>query len=96
MGEFGSGGFVGAALIAQAVKNAMCFDGYTSVAQVIENVSTQVALMSAQTKHANRQFDLFLTKTTTLFSTALCICTIPILCRALSTKAKTTYSLISR
>ena len=36
MGEFGSGGFVGAALIAQAVKNAMCFDGYTSVAQVIE------------------------------------------------------------
>lgn len=36
MGEFGSGGFVGAALIAQAVKNAMCFDGYTSVAEVIE------------------------------------------------------------
>ncbi len=35
MGEFGSGGFLGASLIAQAVKNAMCFDGYTSVAQVI-------------------------------------------------------------
>lgn len=37
MGEFGSGGFVGAALIAQAVKNAMCFDGYTSVQAVIED-----------------------------------------------------------
>lgn len=37
MGEFGSGGFVGASLIAQAVKNAMCFDGYTSVASVIKD-----------------------------------------------------------
>lgn len=36
MGEFGSGGFVGASLIAQAVKDAMCFDGYTSVADVIK------------------------------------------------------------
>lgn len=36
MGEFGSGGFVGAALIAQAVKDAMCFDGYTSVKSIIE------------------------------------------------------------
>ena len=36
MGEFGSGGFVGAALIAQAVKNAICFDGYTSVGSIIE------------------------------------------------------------
>ncbi len=36
MGEFGSGGFVGASLIAQAVKNAMCFDGYTSVQAVID------------------------------------------------------------
>lgn len=36
MGEFGSGGFVGAALIAQAVKNAMCFDGYTSVQSIID------------------------------------------------------------
>lgn len=35
MGEFGSGGFIGASLIAQAVKDAMCFDGYTSVADVI-------------------------------------------------------------
>lgn len=35
-GEFGSGGFVGAALIAQCVKDAMCFDGYTSVAEVIK------------------------------------------------------------
>jgi flagellar basal body-associated protein FliL len=34
-GEFGSGGFVGAALIAQCVKDAMCFDGYTSVQDVI-------------------------------------------------------------
>ena len=35
MGEFGSGGFIGASLIAQAVKDAMCFDGFTSVADVI-------------------------------------------------------------
>ena len=34
-GEFGSGGFVGASLIAQAVKNAICFDGYQSVQAVI-------------------------------------------------------------
>ena len=37
MGEFGSGGFIGAALIAQSVKDAMCFDGYPTVASVIEN-----------------------------------------------------------
>lgn len=36
MGEFGSGGFIGAALIAQAVKDAMCFDGYGNVADVIK------------------------------------------------------------
>lgn len=36
MGEFGSGGFAGAALIAQAVKDAMCFDGYTSVQSIID------------------------------------------------------------
>ncbi len=35
MGEFGSGGFIGASLIAQAVKDAMCFDGYSSVEEVI-------------------------------------------------------------
>ena len=35
MGEFGSGGFIGAALIAQSVKDAMCFDGYATVADVI-------------------------------------------------------------
>ena len=35
MGEFGSGGFIGAALIAQSVKDAMCFDGYPTVADVI-------------------------------------------------------------
>ena len=34
-GEFGTGGFIGAALIAQAVKDAMCVEGYTSVAEVI-------------------------------------------------------------
>ena len=34
-GEFGTGGFIGASLIAQCVKDAMCFDGYTSVAEVI-------------------------------------------------------------
>ena len=36
MGEFGSGGFIGAALIAQAVKDAMTSDGYSSVADVIK------------------------------------------------------------
>lgn len=35
-GEFGSGGFIGAALIAQAVKDAMCFDGYPTVQSVID------------------------------------------------------------
>ena len=34
-GEFGSGGFIGAAMIAQCVRDAMCFDGYTSVEDVI-------------------------------------------------------------
>ena len=34
MGEFGSGGFIGPALIAQAVKDAMCFDGYKTVEEV--------------------------------------------------------------
>lgn len=34
MGEFGTGGFVGAALIAQCVKDAMCFDGYKTVEEV--------------------------------------------------------------
>ena len=47
MGEFGSGGFVGASLIAQAVKNAICFDGYTSVKAVIKEChytgSTKIA-----------------------------------------------------
>ena len=36
MGEFGSGGFIGAALIAQSVKDAMCFEGYSNVADVIK------------------------------------------------------------
>ena len=35
MGEFGSGGFIGASLIAPAVTDAMSFDGYASVADVI-------------------------------------------------------------
>lgn len=34
MGEFGTGGFIGAALIAQCVKDAMCFDGYKTVEDV--------------------------------------------------------------
>ncbi|MBR2108644.1 MAG: hypothetical protein IJ932_01680 [Ruminococcus sp.] len=38
MGELGSGGFTGAALIAQAVKNAMYFEGYTNVRDVINNL----------------------------------------------------------
>ncbi len=36
MGEFGGGGIIGAALIAQSVKDAMCFDGYTTVEDVIK------------------------------------------------------------
>lgn len=35
-GEFGSGGFIGAALIAQCVKDAMAFDGYSTVEDVIK------------------------------------------------------------
>ncbi len=38
MREFGSGGFTGAALIAQAVKNAMAYYGYDDVATVIKNM----------------------------------------------------------
>ncbi len=38
MGEFGSGGFNGAALIAQAVKNAMATYGYKNVKDVITNL----------------------------------------------------------
>lgn len=34
MGEFGSGGFIGAALIAQCIRDAMVFDGYKSVEDV--------------------------------------------------------------
>lgn len=34
-GEFGGGGFVGASLIAQSVKNAMNVEGFSSVAEVI-------------------------------------------------------------
>lgn len=34
MGEFGTGGFIGAALIAQCVKDAMCFDGFKTVEDV--------------------------------------------------------------
>ena len=35
-GEFGSGGFIGAAMIAQCVRDAMCFDGYSTVEDVIK------------------------------------------------------------
>ena len=35
MGEFGTGGFIGASLIAQCVKDSMSFEGFTSVAEVI-------------------------------------------------------------
>lgn len=38
MGEYGSGGFTGAAMIAQAVKNAMYYYGYTDVATVISEL----------------------------------------------------------
>lgn len=35
-GEFGSGGFIGAAMIAQCVRDAMAFDGYDTVEDVIK------------------------------------------------------------
>lgn len=34
MGEFGSGGFIGAALIAQCIRDAMVYDGYKTVEEV--------------------------------------------------------------
>lgn len=37
MGEFGNGGFIATCLIAQSVKDAMCFDGYKSVQEVIDS-----------------------------------------------------------
>ena len=36
-GEFGTGGFIGACLIAQCVKDAMCFDNIGSVEEVIRD-----------------------------------------------------------
>ena len=36
-GEFGGGGFVGASLIAQSVKDAMAYEGFTNVQQVINS-----------------------------------------------------------
>ncbi len=44
MGEFGSGGFIGAALIAQCVKDAMCFDGYKTVEDVRVNCRYDASL----------------------------------------------------
>ncbi len=44
MGEFGSGGFIGAALIAQCVKDAMCFDGYETVEDVRVNCKYDASL----------------------------------------------------
>lgn len=38
MGEFGSGGFAGAAMIAQAVKDDMYYYGYTDVATIISQL----------------------------------------------------------
>lgn len=61
MGEFGSGGFIGACLIAQAVKNAMCFDGYESVESVIKNCrytgSTEVGKNDACVQAVKYIFD---------------------------------------
>lgn len=44
MGEFGTGGFIGAALIAQCVKDAMCFDGYKTVEEVRVNCKYDASL----------------------------------------------------
>ncbi len=50
MGEFGSGGFTGAALIAQAVKNAMVLYGYDDVSAVIKNLHYKGKLKNNPTK----------------------------------------------
>lgn len=50
MGEFGSGGFTGAALIAQSVKNAMVHYGYDDVATVIKNLHYKGKLKNNPTK----------------------------------------------
>lgn len=50
MGEFGSGGFTGAALIAQAVKNAMVHYGYDDVSAVIKNLHYTGKLKNNPTK----------------------------------------------
>lgn len=50
MGEFGSGGFTGAALIAQAVKNAMAYYGYEDVATVIKEMHYTGKLKNNPTK----------------------------------------------
>lgn len=61
MGEFGSGGFIGASLIAQAVKNAMCFDGYTSVESIIDSChytgSTEITANDACKQAVSYIFD---------------------------------------
>lgn len=50
MGEFATGGFNGAALIAQAVKNTMATYGYTNVKDVIEEFSYDGSLNIKPTK----------------------------------------------
>ena len=60
-GEFGSGGFIGAALIAQCVKDAMCFDGYPTVESVIKNChydgSTEMGTSTACKQAVSYIFD---------------------------------------
>lgn len=50
MGEFGSGGFIGAALIAQCVKDAMCFDGYKTVEDVRKYCKYDASLKNTPTQ----------------------------------------------
>lgn len=50
MGEFATGGFNGAALIAQAVKNTMATYGYTNVKDVIEKFNYDGSLNNKPTK----------------------------------------------
>lgn len=50
MGEYGSGGFIGVALIAQCVKDAMCFDGYETVEDVRVNCNYDASLDNTPTQ----------------------------------------------
>ena len=61
MGEMGSEGFIGTALVAQAIRDTMNLEGYTSIQQVIKNYgyvgSTSIAPNQASIDAVNFIFD---------------------------------------